>query len=118
MVVSSFRGNYIYRPPSPRAISEKEPELVVKTSRRGCYLGIFFISSMMLVTAGLGYLTFYFFRGLETSLFETQFIGSSDLLQKAITTDFQNTNDAGTVTINYPLLYKYEQKLILSMNSV
>ena len=60
-------------------------------------MGITFIVCMMLLTAGLGYLTFYFFRGLETKLFETQFIGSSELLRKAITTDFQNTDDAGSI---------------------
>ena len=101
MIASSFQKNYVYRPPSARVTFEVEPELAIKTSRRGCYLGITFITCMILATAGLGYLTFYFFRGLETKLFETQFIGSSELLQKGITTDFQNTNDAGTYFVSY-----------------
>ena len=97
ILTNSFRGYYASRPPSKIEISEVEPELVVKNSHRGHYMGITFIVCMMLLTAGLGYLTFYFFRGLETKLFETQFIGSSELLRKAITTDFQNTDDAGSI---------------------
>ena len=91
------RRSYLYRSPSARVTSETEPELMVKTSGRGTFLFIAFVVCMMLLTAGLGYLTFYFFRGLETKLFETQFIGSSELLRKAITTDFQNTGDAGSI---------------------
>ena len=99
MFMHMFQESFTSRSPSTLTTSEIEPELVVKTSYRGRFLRIVFVVCMILLTAGLGYVTFYFFRSLETKLFETQFLGSAELLQRAISTDFQNTNDAGIYLI-------------------